>query len=103
MQYTFILTLNLRIFDILLKLGVQHIIKFLKCREDLIFEPHKIYPCETTIVINKCNIVFVSHPIEVRGYPPYICENHVKKVQWYVNIELKEVKYGFCSYNKIHI
>lgn len=87
----------------LLKLGVQHIIKFLKCREDLIFEPHKIYPCETTMVINKCNIVFVSHPTEVRGYPPHICENHVKKVQWYVNIELKEVKYGFCSYNKIHI
>ena len=74
---------------------------FLKNRENFIFKPEEVYPCVTTMIINKSYIILRSHSIQVRYNSPNTSVNNIKECSS-KNKVLEKVKHDFCSSNKTH-
>lgn len=77
-RHVFTTRVKTKFYNTSLKLSFNICKKFLKHRKHFRFRPKKIYPSKLTIIINKCDKIFIMSMINYMRHSPHITMNRFK-------------------------
>jgi len=80
MRHIFTTRVRAKFFNTCFKLSFNICQKFLKHRKHFRLRSNKIYLSKTTVIINKCNKIFIAIMESYKRHSPHITLNHLKTI-----------------------